>query len=74
VLVARPGERGKVITRPRVPTVSVIGFSAHRAHGAAAGSVVVEPFGQVIAVLALAGKVDDAAAHLSCLEVRGDPR
>ena len=59
------GERGKVITRRRVPTV--IGFSAHRAHGAAAGSMVVEPFGQVIAVLALAGTVDDAAAHLAAL-------
>jgi hypothetical protein len=36
--------------------------------------VVVEPFGQVVAVLALAGEVDAAAAHLSCLEVRGDRR
>ena len=36
--------------------------------------VVVKPFGQVVAVLALAGEVDAAAAHLSCLEVRGDPR
>jgi hypothetical protein len=35
--------------------------------------VVVEQFGQVVAVPALAGEVDDAAVHLSCLEVRGDP-
>jgi hypothetical protein len=57
---------GKVITCRRVPNWWQL-LDRERL-------VVVEPFGQVVAVLALVGEVDVAAAHLSCLEVRGDRR